>query len=169
MTDPSLDAMDGPTALVPAMAAAAALAELGREPILPMVLRAMREMLRMDVAYISEFDDRRIVVREIDGAATSFRLAQGRSMPLQHTYCQRMLDGRLPNLIPDVRGDERTASMPITLGADVGAFVTVPIVLEDGRLYGTLCAASHGTRDLLGYAELQLLNLLARVVADQLQ
>lgn len=80
-----------------------------------------------------------------------------------------MLDGRLPSLMPDVRGDDRTAGLAITRAGDIGAFATVPVMLEDGRLYGTLCVASHGSKDLLGYAELQFLRLLARVIAEQIE
>jgi HD domain/GAF domain len=90
-------------------------------------------------------------------------------MPLQQTYCQRVLAGRLPNLIPDVRADDRAASLPITEAADVGAFVSVALTFSDGRLYGTLGAASHQAKPSLGYTDLQFLHVFARVVADQLE
>jgi hypothetical protein len=38
---------------------------------------------------------------------------------------------------PDIRGDDRAASMPITRIADIGAFTSVPLHFSDGRLYGT--------------------------------
>jgi hypothetical protein len=53
---------------------------------------------------------------------------EGLEVPLAHTYCQGVLDGRLPNLMPDVHGDERTASMPATEAADIGAFATVSML-----------------------------------------
>ena len=90
-------------------------------------------------------------------------------MPLEQTYCQRVLDGRLPNLIPDVRGDDRAASLPITEASDVGAFASVPVVFSDGRFYGTLCAGSHDPKPDLGYRELRFLHVLARLVADVLE
>ena len=83
-------------------------------------------------------------------------------MPLDGTYCQRVLAGRLPNLIPDVRGDERAASLPITEAAGVGAFASVPLTFSDGRLYGPLCAASHDTKPGLGYRELLVAAVEAR-------
>ncbi len=36
--------------------------------------------------------------------------------------------------------------MPITEIADIGAFTSVPLQFSDGRLYGTLCAASHDAK-----------------------
>jgi putative nucleotidyltransferase with HDIG domain len=71
--------------------------------------------------------------------------------------------------MPDVRGDERTASMPATEAADIGAFATVPITLSDGRLYGTLCAASHSAEPSLEFRDLQFLHVFARIIADQIE
>ena len=45
----------------------------------------------------------------------------------------------------------------------------MPLKFSDGRLYGTLCAASHEAKPSLGYRELQFLHVFARIVADQLE
>ena len=136
--------------------------------MLQVALRAIRDVLGMDVAYMSEIVGDDFVVREIDGDGTSFRLATEGSWPRAQTYSQRMLDGRIPNLIPDVLGDERTASLPITKGGNVRAFATVPLTFADGRVYGTLCAASHDAKSF-AYQDLHLLNVFARLVADRLE
>jgi PAS domain S-box-containing protein len=137
-------------------------------PALTIALQSVREVLGMDVAYVSEVVGDEMVFREVDGDAESFGIRSGQSMPLRQTYCQRMLDGRLPNLIPDTRADDRAASLPMTQVAGVGAFATVPLTLSDGRVYGTLCAAGH-ERTSLDFRGLQFLKVLARVVADQLE
>lgn len=108
-------------------------------------------------------------VRVLRGDGDSFGMHEGLAVPLEHTYCQRVLDGRLPNLMPDVRGDERSASLTATDAADVGAFATVPITLSDGQLYGTLCAASHAAQPALEFRDLQFLHVFARIVADQIE
>jgi GAF domain-containing protein len=146
----------------------AGLAELAVEPSVEVALRAAREMLGMEVAYVSEIVGDDLVLRELEGDGASFGIARELSMPTEHSYCRRMLDGRLPNLIPDVRADERTASLPITHLGKVGAFATVPLTFADGRLYGTLCAASHDAQPL-DYRELQFLKVFARLIADQLE
>jgi PAS domain S-box-containing protein len=146
----------------------AELAGVAIEPTLQVALRAVREMLGMDVCFVSEIVDGRLAVHELEGDGASFGLDKGLSMPSEQTYCHRMLSGRLPNLMPDIRGDQRTASLPITERRDVGAFATVPLRFVDGRLYGTLCAASHDSVPLQ-YRELQFLNVFARLIADQLE
>jgi GAF domain-containing protein len=146
----------------------AELVDLAGKPTLQVALRAIREMLGMDVAYVSEIVGDNMVLRELEGDGASFRLAIAGSLPREHTYCQRMLDGRIPNLIGDVLADDRTASLPITTAGNVGAFATVPLTFADGREYGTLCAASHDAKTF-DYRELQFLKVFARSVADQLE
>ena len=139
------------------------------QPSVERAVAAVRDFLGMDVAYASEFVDGQAELRVLRGDGASFALREGLSVPLEYTYCQRVLDGRLPNLMPDVRGDERSASMPATEAAGIGAFATVPITLSDGRLYGTLCAASHAAQPSLEFRDLQFLHVFARIVADQIE
>jgi GAF domain-containing protein len=80
-----------------------------------------------------------------------------------------MLDGRLPNLIPDVREDDRSAQLAIGIAASIRAFASVPLRFADGRLFGTLCVAGHEPRPDLGYRDLELLRVFARIVADQFE
>jgi PAS domain-containing protein len=146
----------------------AGLVDLAVQPSLQTALRAVREMLGMEVSYTSQIVGDGMVLREFDGDAESFHVAKGLRLPSEQTYCQRMLDGRIPNLIPDVRAEERLASLPITQAGNVGAFATVPLTFADGSVYGTLCAGSHDAKPL-GYRELQFLKVFARMIADHLE
>lgn len=146
------------------------LGEVAERPSVERAVAAVRDFLGMEVAYASEFVDGQQVLRVVRGDAESFGGAhEGMTMPLEQTYCQRILLGRLPNMIPDVRADDRTASLPITEATGVGAFVSVPITFSDGRLYGTLCAASHDAQPSFEYRDLQFLHVFARLVADQIE
>jgi HD domain/GAF domain len=145
------------------------ISELAQEPSVERALSAVRQLLGMDVAYATEFADGNQVFRFVDGDPISFGVSSGYTLPLDQTYCQKILEGRLSNLIPDVRGDERANALPITAAANVGAFASVPLRFSDGRLFGTLCAASHDRKPNLGYRDLQFLLVFARMVADQLE
>lgn len=147
----------------------ATLGELARDPSLEAAIDAARELLGMEVAYATEFVDGRQVFRALRGDGASFGVHEGVELPLEQTYCQRVLAGRLPNLIADVRGEQRAASLAVTAAGDVGAFVSVPLRFSDGRFYGTLCAASHDAKPSLGFRDLQFLHVLARLIADQLE
>ncbi len=147
----------------------AALGDAAQSQTLERTMEAVRELLGMEVAYATEFSDTHGTLKYLSGDPQSFGMAEGHSVPLEQTYCKRILDGRLPNLIPDVRAEDRAASLPITEAADVGAFASVPVVFSDGRLYGTLCAGSHQAKPDLGYQELRFLHVFARLVADTLE
>jgi putative nucleotidyltransferase with HDIG domain len=147
----------------------AALSDVALHPSVESAVEAVREFLGMEIAYATEFVDGAQQFRVLRGEGESFGMSEGMSVALEHTYCQSVLDGRLPNLMPDVRGDERSASMLATAAADIGAFATVPITLSDGRLYGTLCAGSHTAAPSLNFRDLQFLNVFARIIADQIE
>ena len=62
---------------------------------------------------------------------------------MEQTLCGLMIDGRLPNGVPDAKNDERVEDLDVTQEADIGSYVGVPLRVSDRRLYGTLCCLSH--------------------------
>lgn len=90
-------------------------------------------------------------------------------MPLTSTFCKRMLEERLLNVIPDGRQDECAKSLDITGEANIGSYIGVPLRFSDGRLYGTLCSLSHTPDPSLRERDADFLRVLARLVADQLE
>ena len=132
-------------------------------------LDTARQQLAMDIGYFSEFVGDQQVIRGVEGDGASFGLTPRKEVPLADSYCQRMVDGRLPNLIPDTAADPRVACLAGTREADLGAYVGVPLELPDGRLYGTLCCASHDARPQLNERDVRFLRVLARLLAEHLQ
>ena len=163
--------MDSP-ALAAAPTAPADFERLGavaRHPSIELAVSAARELLEMDVAYIAEFDGSNQVFRVVDGDGASFGVGLDSVVPLEDTYCQRLLDGRLTNPVTDTALQPEAAAMPITAAAGVGAYTSVPLVLGDGRFYGTLCCANHEAKPDLSDRDVQMLHVLARVTADQIE
>jgi hypothetical protein len=74
----------------------------------------------MDVAMLGEIDDGREVVRILAGDAESFGLAIGASLPVQETYRQRLLEGRLGNVVPDASSDKLVCDLDLTRAARIG-------------------------------------------------
>jgi response regulator RpfG family c-di-GMP phosphodiesterase len=142
---------------------------VAQDPSVESALDAVREFLDMDVAYATEMDESIQTFAVLRGDGEPFGVAEGMKMPVEETYCQQVLVGRLPNVNADVKADPRSAKMPITEAADVGAFVSVPLRLSDGSLSGTLCAASHEAKPELSYRDLQFLQVFARIIADQIE
>jgi EAL domain-containing protein (putative c-di-GMP-specific phosphodiesterase class I) len=131
------------------------------------ILSLARAALDMDVALVGAFDGD-FVVQAVDGESDWFDIEVGQRIPAEQTYCQRMVQGELPHLVRDALEDERTADLPVTREAGIGAYVGVPIRLWDGTLYGTLCCLSRAAEPSLNVRDVRFLRVLAEIVADHL-
>jgi EAL domain-containing protein (putative c-di-GMP-specific phosphodiesterase class I) len=134
---------------------------LSLSEMLTEALHAVRMHLGMDVAFISEFRGGSRVFRYLDGNFVPLQLAIGGSDPLEDSYCQRVLDGRLPELIQDAALLPEALAMPVTKALPVGAHLSVPLRFSDGRLYGTFCCFSTTSDGTLNERDLNTLRLFA--------
>ena len=133
------------------------------------LLSTVREAMEMDVAFVSEFAGDQLIFRALEGDAESFGWREGEGFPLDESYCKRVLDGRLPSVIPDARSEGRTRDLWVTSEANIGSYVAVPVVRSDGRPYGTLCCVSHRADPRLRERDLGLMEGVAREVSRQLK
>ncbi len=133
------------------------------------MLRDVREALRMDVAFVSKFDGDRLVFRSLEGDAGSFGWREGGGFPIDESYCKRVLDGRIPRVVPDARREDATKDLRVTSEADMGCYCAVALVLSDGRLYGTLCCVSHEADPGLRESDLGVMERTARWLVEQLE
>lgn len=133
------------------------------------ILAVARETLDMDVAFTSRFVGGEQVYRTVEGDGASFGLREGGRIPLEATFCQRVIEGTLPNVIPDANNDERVSHLDVTASAGIGSYVGLPLRFADGRFYGTLCCLSHSPEPHLLERDVKFMEVLARLVADQLE
>jgi len=138
----------------------------GSSEAIERILSLARAALDMDVALLGAFDGD-FVVEAVDGDNEWFDLEVGTRLPVEQTYCKRMTQGDLPHLIHDTAADERTADLPLTREAGIGAYIGAPIRLWDGTLYGTLCCLSRSAEPSLNDRDVRFLRVLAEIVADQ--
>ena len=133
------------------------------------MLREVREALQMDVAFVSEFSGDQLVFRAVEGDAESFGWGEGERFPIDDSYCKRVLDGRIPQVVPDAKNEDATKDLRVTSEADIGSYCAVPLVLSDGSLYGTLCCVSHEPDPWLRERDLGLMERTARWLVEQLE
>ena len=133
------------------------------------MLREVRETLNMDVAFVSQFTEDQLVFRAIEGDAESFGWREGEGFPIDESYCKRVLDGRIPRVVPNAKREDATKDLRVTTEADIGSYAAVPLVLSDGRLYGTLCCLSHEPDPWLRERDLGLMERTARWLVEQLE
>lgn len=132
-------------------------------------IAAARELLGMDIAYIGEGIQTAQRLTRIQGDPSTFGLSEGLAIPWEETFCHHILEGRATQLTTDVRADPVLGPVPAGRVAGIGAFVSVPLQSSDGRVYGTLCAASHASRGDLGERDVNFVRVIARLISETLE
>ena len=136
------------------------------DPITAALMLAQSET-EMDVAVLGQVCDGREVVRFVAGDG-SFGVAPGASVPIEDTYCHRLLTGRLSNVVPDAQADEQLRDLQITRTARIGAYIGVPLTTLDARLY-VLCCLAHEQRPGLGERDVLFLRGLGDAIVAELE
>ncbi len=134
----------------------------------PDILHAIRTHLKMDVAFVSEFVGGRRVFRYVDSDWKGNPVQVGNGDALEDSYCQRVIDGRLPELIHDARENAVAAELSATFDIPVGAHMGVPIHLSDGSVYGTFCCFSRTADISLNQRDLALMRVFAELTGKMI-
>lgn len=117
---------------------------LGGEPRAQSVGRLLcrvRELFGLESAFVSKFDDRGQTFTHIN-TDVPLPVSVGDWRPMEVSLCRLVLEGTLPNVIADATCHPASADIDVVRAGFVRAYLTVPIRLPDGRLYGSLCCLS---------------------------
>ena len=139
------------------------------DDILRDALHTIRQHLGMDVAFVSEFLNGRRIFRYVDSSVDNPPISEGDSDPLEESYCQCIVDGRLPRLMHDASLIPLALTFPATAALPVGAHISVPIHLSDGRTYGTFCCFKTTPDVTLLDRDLALVGIFAEFTGKQLE
>jgi GAF domain-containing protein len=126
-------------------------------------LAAARERLGMDAAYVTTIDSQHQTIHAVVGDRDAVAGYQGSVVPIEQTFCMRMLIGEIPNVVPDTHAHPALRDLAAT--REFGAYVGVPVTLSDGRIHGTLCCVSRDAKSGIGAEELRFMQILAGIVA----
>jgi len=130
------------------------------------LLATAKDSLRLSVAFLSRLDGttQHLEVVEASGpAALLFR--EGATQVQETSFCQAILDGDLPPVIPDVTKHPKAMDLPAARMPRIRSYVSVPVTLSDGTLYGTFCAAGLTTDKHLTKRDQALMEVLARAAS----
>jgi EAL domain-containing protein (putative c-di-GMP-specific phosphodiesterase class I) len=89
----------------------------------------------------------------------------GITQPQETTFCQAILDGRLPPVMPDVKRFPEAMKLPASRIPRIRSYAAAPVVLSDGELYGTFCAFGFTSDDELATRDKALMDVLASAAA----
>lgn len=130
------------------------------------LLRLLQAVTGLDSAYLTRIDqDAGFQDILFSHNSRAMQIPEGLSVPWEDTLCKRALEeGRIyTDDVADCWGDSEAAR---ALG--IQTYASTPVYLEDGALYGTLCAASSERRPLSPDGQ-QVLSLFSTLIAQQIQ
>lgn len=147
----------------------ATVSEVSDNPDIPVdlvrtLLGVLRARLGLDTAWLASFRDGMQVFEVIDGDADAIGLTPGARSSLAGSYCVRVVDGRLPSVIPDTAANRTTSALPVTQEMSLGAYVGVPVLGADGVAVGSLCAATTTARPELADVDLRIVTHIADLI-----
>lgn len=132
------------------------------------ILRVVREHLGLEVMFISEFEAGQRIFRHVDAEDPETPLKVGGSDPLEKTYCQRVIDGRLPPILIDAMLHPEASELAKAAAMSIGAHISVPIRLKNGDIYGTFCGFSASPDETLNARDLDVMKVFAELVAMEI-
>ena len=130
------------------------------------VLELARSFLRMEVAWLSQLHGGQQWLTHVDTEDPSRLPPEGSAHDLADSYCLRVLDGRLPRVVPDSSLNPIARDLPSTRRFSIGAYVGVPVRGADGSTKGMLCCTSRSAQPHLQDVDLRLLEMLAGILAE---
>lgn len=131
----------------------------------PEVLKLLRTRLGMDVAFVSQIADDRRTFKAVDSAPDFTPIQAGMSDPVEESWCQRVVEGRLPEVMDDASKFVAAGKAPEP-GIQIGTHLSTPVRLSGGEVYGTLCCFSRGVH---AGADIERLRYTANLLAARLK
>lgn len=128
------------------------------------LLRTAKDALGLSVAFLSRMDGTTQHLEVVE-STLPFLFPEGARLRQETSFCQAILDGRLPAVIPDVRRHPEAMALPAARFPRLRSYVSVPVTLADGTVYGTFCAAGLTADRGLSKRDRALMEVLASAAA----
>ncbi len=128
------------------------------------LLVTAKKSLDLSVAFLSRLDGTTQHLEVVE-TAVPVLVQEGAKVRQDTSFCQAILDGRLPAVIPDVTKYPEAMKLPSARIPRIRSYVSTPVHLSDGSLYGTFCAFGFRSDKELGKRDLALVEVLASAAA----
>ncbi|MEO0635703.1 MAG: EAL domain-containing protein [Pseudomonadota bacterium] len=143
--------------------------EAAASDVIQQALETVREHFDMEVAYLSEIVGQTSVFRSVSAPGLEDMAHVGTEMPMEAVYCQHIIEGRLPKLIPDTAEVPFTATIPITSQLPIGAHMSIPVRRNDGSVYGMFCCLSRTPNPTLNDRDLMVMERFVDLASATVQ
>lgn len=132
------------------------------------LLHTARKSLGLSMAFLTRMDGETQTLEIVD-TSLPFMVREGHQQEQDKTLCQAILDGRLPPVIPDLTEHPEGMALPAARMPHVRSYASIPVVLSDGTLYGTFCAAGVTAEKGLNERDRALMEVLAQATATLIE
>lgn len=127
------------------------------------LLRTAKSSLGLSMTFLSRLDGETQHLEVVESSIPLFH--DGQTQPQATSLCQAILDGKLPSVIPNVAKLPEAKRLPAARFPRIRSYVSVPVSLSDGTLYGTFCAAGFTADKELSKRDEALMKVLASAAA----
>jgi EAL domain-containing protein (putative c-di-GMP-specific phosphodiesterase class I) len=134
----------------------------------PEMVHMLRKHLGMDIAFLTEFFNGNQEVKLVDTDEEDSPVKPGVCASIEETYCKFIIEGKLPPIMHDAVNYPLAAALPITTALGVRAYVSVPVYLKDGTVYGALCCYSRIPNTSLNERDLSIMKACAEMTGKQI-
>lgn len=128
------------------------------------LLRTAKDSLNLSMAFMTRMDGTTQHLEVVE-SSIPFIMRDGSTQDQETSLCQAILDNELPSVIPDLRKEPKAMKLPAAKVPRIRSYVSVPVVLSDGTLYGTFCAAGLTPEKNLSHRDLALMEVLANAAS----
>lgn len=128
------------------------------------LLRTARKSLGLSMSFLTRMDGTTQTLEVVD-SAIPLVMRDGVTQRQDTSLCQAILDDRLPEVIHDLRDFPEAMRLPAARFPRIRSYVSVPVRLSDGSLYGTFCAAGLTSDRALQERDRALMDVLAHAAA----
>ncbi len=128
------------------------------------LLRTAREALGLSLAFMTRMDGTTQHLEVVD-SPLPWVFRDGNTRRQETSFCQAIMDGKLPAVIPDVKDFPEAMKLPAARMPRIRSFISVPVVLSDGTVYGTFCAAGFAADKELNKRDKALMEVLSRAAS----
>ncbi|MFQ1004327.1 EAL domain-containing protein [Modestobacter sp. SSW1-42] len=124
------------------------------------LLQTARRSLGLSVAFFSRLDG---TTQHLEVVESSMPLLfhDGLTQPQDTSFCQAVLDGDLPAVMPDVTDFPAAMRLRPARVPRIRSYVTAPVRLSDGTVYGSFCAFGLRSDPQLSTRDQALMEVLA--------
>ncbi len=128
------------------------------------LLRTAKDALQLSVSFLSRMDGVNQHLEVVE-SSIPFLFQEGNVQRQATSLCQAIRDKKLPPVIPDLKKFPAAMELPAARLPRIRSYVSVPVVLSDGTLYGTFCAAGLTSDKELTKRDKSLMDVLAHAAA----